>query len=87
LISYVAFYVGPIQTGFLMAFLTRFRRNRNRDSCEKNATGTENTGIRRIPAGICNLGSKGGFPVAKYDKQTSLAVGRKRFAVLLRPRY
>jgi hypothetical protein len=38
-----------------MAFLTRFRRNRNRDSCEKNATGTENTGIRRIPAGIGNL--------------------------------
>ena len=34
-----------------------FRRNRNRDSCEKNATGTENTGIRRIPAGIGNLGA------------------------------
>jgi hypothetical protein len=32
-----------------------FRRNRNRDSCEKNATGTENTEIRRIPAGIGNL--------------------------------
>ncbi len=32
------------------------RRNRNHDSCEKSATGTENTGIRRIPAGICNLG-------------------------------
>ena len=32
------------------------RRNRNRDSCGKSATGTENTGIRRIPAGICNLG-------------------------------
>jgi hypothetical protein len=30
------------------------RRNRNRDSCEKNVTGTENTGIRRIPAGITN---------------------------------
>jgi hypothetical protein len=29
------------------------RRNRNRNSCEKNATGTENTGILRIPAGIC----------------------------------
>ena len=33
-----------------------FRRNRNHDSCEKIATGTENTGIRRIPAGIGNLG-------------------------------
>ena len=31
-------------------------RNRNRDSCGKSATGTENTGIRRIPTGICNLG-------------------------------
>jgi hypothetical protein len=30
--------------------------NRNRDSCEKGATGMENTGIRRIPAGIGNLG-------------------------------
>jgi hypothetical protein len=33
----------------------RLRRNRNRDSCGKSAPGTENTGIRRIPAGICNL--------------------------------
>jgi hypothetical protein len=33
----------------------KLQRNRNRDSCQKNATGTENTGIRRIPAGICNL--------------------------------
>jgi hypothetical protein len=32
-------------------------RNRNRDSCEKSATDTEeeNTGILRIPAGITNL--------------------------------
>jgi hypothetical protein len=30
-------------------------RNRNRDSCEKSAIGMENTGIRRIPAGITNL--------------------------------
>jgi hypothetical protein len=28
----------------------KFRRNRNCDSCEKSATGTEITGIRRIPA-------------------------------------
>jgi hypothetical protein len=34
-----------------------FWRNRNHESCEKNATGTENTGIRRIPAGISNLDS------------------------------
>jgi hypothetical protein len=38
-----------------MMFLTRLRRNRNCDSCEKNATGTEKTGIHRIPAGIGNL--------------------------------
>jgi hypothetical protein len=37
--------------------LKKLRRNRNRDSCEKNATGTENAGIRRIPADICNLGT------------------------------
>ena len=35
----------------------KFRRNRNRDSCEKSATGAENTGILRIPAGITNLGA------------------------------
>jgi hypothetical protein len=34
------------------------RRNRNHDSCEKNITGMENTGILRIPAGIGNLGLK-----------------------------
>jgi hypothetical protein len=33
-------------------------RNRNHDSCEKSATGTENTGIRRIPAEIGNLDGK-----------------------------
>ena len=36
------------------------RRNRNHDSCEKSVTGMENTGIRRIPAGICNLQDYGG---------------------------
>ncbi len=36
----------------------KFLRNRNRDSCEKSATGEENTGILRIPAGITNLGLK-----------------------------
>jgi hypothetical protein len=33
----------------------KFLRNRNHDSCEKSATGEENTGIPRIPAGITNL--------------------------------
>ena len=33
----------------------KFRRNRNRDFCEKSTTGAENTGILRIPAGITNL--------------------------------
>ena len=58
LISYIAFYIGPIQTGFLRGLNKKLRRNRNCDSCEKRATGTENTGIRRIPAGIGNLGHK-----------------------------
>jgi len=35
--------------------LKKFRRNRNHDSCEKSATGAENAGILRIPAGITNL--------------------------------
>jgi hypothetical protein len=53
-ISYVASYVGPIQTEFLSG-LKKLWQNRNRDSCEKIATGMENIGIRRIPAGIGNL--------------------------------
>jgi len=43
---------------FLWTFFpvkTRFRRNKNQDSCEKYGTGTGITGIRRIPAGKCNL--------------------------------
>jgi hypothetical protein len=36
--------------------LKKNRRNRNHDSCIKSTTGVEKTGIRRIPAGICNLG-------------------------------
>jgi hypothetical protein len=39
----------------------KFLRNRNRDSCEKSATGEENTGILRIPAGITNLAFDGMF--------------------------
>jgi hypothetical protein len=53
-ISYVASYIGPIQR-IPEGVPKKFRQNRNRDSCEKSATGTENTGIRRIPAGITNL--------------------------------
>ncbi len=34
--------------------LKKLWRNRNCDSCEKNATGAEKTVIRRIPAGIGN---------------------------------
>jgi hypothetical protein len=39
-----------------MTFQARFQWNRNCDSFLKGATGTENTGIRRIPAGSGNLG-------------------------------
>jgi hypothetical protein len=48
-ISYVAFYIGPIQTGFLRGVQGIVI------PVKKSATGTENTGIRRIPAGIGNL--------------------------------
>jgi hypothetical protein len=36
--------------------LKKLRPNKNCDSCEKSATGAEETGIRRIPTGITNLG-------------------------------
>jgi len=39
---------------------TRLLGNYYWDSCEKQAIGTENTGIWRIPAGICNLVPGGG---------------------------
>jgi hypothetical protein len=55
-ISYVASYVGPIQTGFLMAFLARFRRKSNRDSCSKQATGMEKN---RNPEDSCRNGQPG----------------------------
>ncbi len=35
-----------------------FLRNKNHDSCDKSATGAENTGILKIPAGITNLANK-----------------------------
>jgi hypothetical protein len=44
--------------------LKMFRRNRNRDSCEKNTTGTEYTGIRRIPAGLGNLAIRSGCRIS-----------------------
>ena len=68
--STIPTYVFFLQIHFLHSILRRpqsdriskgvpkmFRRNRNRDSCEKKAAGTENKGIRRIPAGIGNLGA------------------------------
>jgi hypothetical protein len=68
-ISYVASYVDPIQTGFL-------RGNKNVPAEQeswflwKNATGTENTGIRRIPVRIGNLDSAS-TPVEGFlDPQT-----------------
>ncbi len=59
LISYEAFYVGPIQTGFLMTFRKSYSGTGIMIPVKKNATGMENAGIRRIPAGICNLASIG----------------------------
>jgi hypothetical protein len=44
--------------------LKMFRRNRNRDSCEKNTTGTEYTGIRRISAGLGNLAIRSGCRIS-----------------------
>jgi hypothetical protein len=82
--EYLRFFVYQIH--FLRSFLRRphtdrfpddalkkLRRNRNHDSCEKNATGAEKTGIRRIPAGIgnlvfheaCVLTSSAKFPIAQ----------------------
>jgi hypothetical protein len=52
---YGAYIRRPYKTGIPAMFLKLFRRNTNRDSCEKHSTGTGITGIRRIPAGKCNL--------------------------------
>jgi hypothetical protein len=56
--SYVASYISPIQTGFLMGFRKSYGGTVIMIPVKKNATGTEYTGIRRIPAGITNLGFK-----------------------------
>jgi hypothetical protein len=53
-----SFLCRPHTDRFPDVVLKKLWRNRNRDSCEKNATGTENTGIWRIPAGMCNLASR-----------------------------
>jgi hypothetical protein len=57
-ISFVSSYVGPIQTGFLRGFQKSYGGT-GIVIPVKRATGTENTGIRRIPAGITNLGKTG----------------------------
>ena len=48
-------YVRRSSTDRIPEGVKKLRRNRNPDSCGKSATGMEKTGIRRIPAGICNL--------------------------------
>jgi hypothetical protein len=55
----------------------KLRRNSNRDSCGKSATGTENTGIRRIPAGICNL-DRGRGGIAGGGRTGASWWGRRR---------
>ena len=51
------FYIRPGTNRIPEGVPKKLRRNRNHDSCEKGETGTENTGILRIPAGITNLGN------------------------------
>jgi hypothetical protein len=55
LISYVAFYVGPIQTGFLMTFQKSFGGTGIVIPVKKAPQEWKKTGIRRIPTGITNL--------------------------------
>ena len=57
-ISYVASYVGPIQTGFLMTFRKSYDGTGIMFPVKKNITGAGKTGIRRIPTGITNLAHK-----------------------------
>jgi hypothetical protein len=53
-----------------MTFLSRLRRKRNHDSCEKNPTGTKKTGIWRIPAGITYLAAAVAASAATDDWAT-----------------
>jgi len=55
----------------------KLRRNRNHNSCEKSATGMENTGIRRIPAGIGNLDDSNGAS-GRWIKSSEGVVGVRR---------
>jgi hypothetical protein len=55
LISYVAFYVGPIQTGFLRGFRKSYGRTGIMIPVKKTPQEQKKTGIWRIPAGIGNL--------------------------------
>ena len=54
-ISYIASYIGPIQTGFLMTFRKSYSGTGIVFPVKKNITGVEQTRIRKVPAGITNL--------------------------------
>jgi len=57
-ISYVASYVSPIQTDFLMTFQKSYGGTVIVFPVEKNTTGAEKTGVLRIPStGITKLGA------------------------------
>ncbi len=56
----------------------KIRRNRNRDSCEKSATGAEKTGIRMIPAGIGNLA----LIICRERQRWVRRTGRRRLIVV-----
>jgi hypothetical protein len=74
MISYVAFYVGPIQTGFLMTFWKSYGGTGIVIPVKKSATGAEKTGIQRIPAGIGNLArrlTKNGWCAQNFGPTTT----------------
>jgi hypothetical protein len=55
--SYVASYIGPIQTGFLMTFQKSYGRTGIVFPVKKHHRSGK-TGIHRIPKGITNLGER-----------------------------
>ncbi len=61
LISYVAFYVGPIQTGFLRGFQKSYGGTGIVIPLKKTLQEQKKTGIRRIPAKIGNLAANSFF--------------------------
>ncbi len=80
-VEYLRFFV--YQVHFLRSFLPRphtdrfpddilkkIRWNRIHDSYEKNATGMENTGIRRIPA---RIGNQRATEIKKKEKRYTLS--------------